>query len=112
MNTKTNSLKSTPSIGHLMSNQKQRGGALNSANGCSGHCYLTESDEYFVKLKTTFTVPNIPVDTSINYELYLWPGIQSAKGGVLQPVLAFHSTYPSWFLHTYAIAPKGSGTPH
>ncbi|CAK7192650.1 hypothetical protein COMNV_00855 [Commensalibacter sp. Nvir] len=76
------------------------------------HLYVAESDEYFVKMKTTFTVPSIPTDTAGNYYLYLWPGLQSAKLGIFQPVLAFHSTYPSWYLHTYAIAPKGSSTPH
>ncbi|CAK7192651.1 hypothetical protein COMNV_00856 [Commensalibacter sp. Nvir] len=75
------------------------------------HFYLPKG-EYIVKMKTTFTVPSIPTDTTGNYFLYLWPGIASATAGILQPVLAFHSTYPSWYLHTYAIAPAGSSTPH
>lgn len=78
------------------------------AKGSNAHYYLSSDGEYFTKMKTTFRVPGIPKDASGSYWLYLWPGIQSSIGGVLQPVLAYHNNHQSWYLHTYAISPDGN----
>ncbi|MFF0630488.1 hypothetical protein [Streptomyces sp. NPDC004296] len=105
---------------HMLPPSATRG--LSGLHGEGGNLHHASAEipagEYVTELRTVFVVPSIPKDKSKDdVFLYLWPG--AAAGGiesVLQPVLAFHATYPKWYLHTYAIYwgkdKKGHDIPH
>lgn len=109
-NKNNDNLMSAPISGPAGIKNRQGLSTTRDMKGTSARYYLTDPGEYYVKMKATFKVPSIPKNITGNYWLYLWPGIQSKIGGVFQPVLAFSNTpVASWYLHTYAISPDGSG---
>ncbi|CAK7192644.1 hypothetical protein COMNV_00849 [Commensalibacter sp. Nvir] len=112
MNTKNNAhLSSTPIPGSSILNKKPTTPVVGSAKGVNAYYFVDEAGGYFVKMKSTFTVPSIPTDTSGSYLILLWMGITGYKGGLLRPVLVFDSNRSTWYAQTMASATTGSGIP-